>query len=505
MPNFRASLTDPDEFTLTFELVPGRGSRSARHDRIKGLVTDLARDGRICALSVTDNAGGHAMLAPEVVGQEIMAAGLDVISHFSCKDKNRNKMESLLLGLNRTGLSNLLVISGDYPGKGYCGGPKPVFDLDSVQALAMIKQLNQGRGGPEEGTDFFMGVAVSPFKTLEAEQRLQYRKLSAKAGAGAHYGITQLGFDARKYQEALLYVETRGLNLPLLANVFIPNLTVARLMRAGQIPGCLMPESLWQLMVKEAQGADQGRQARLLRGARQLAILQGLGYSGAHIGGPGLAMTDLDFLLTKAAQLRPNWQEQLDHLNHWPANTFYFFGQEGELNSHEEKAKGTEKKFSPVYRANSCFHELFFSPRGPLYNLSRQTCSFLEKSGLSKPFGALEHLGKFLLFACRNCGDCTLSHFAYHCPQSGCAKYLLNGPCGGSQNGWCEVHPGKKKCHYVKAYNRLQGVGREESLGREFVPPRNWQLNNSSSWLNYFAGRDNSQSRPCQGSAPPKG
>ena len=59
--------------------------------------------------------------------------GLDVISHFSCKDKNRNQIESLLFGWDRSGLHNLLVLTGDYPKPGFQGAPKPVFDLDSVQ------------------------------------------------------------------------------------------------------------------------------------------------------------------------------------------------------------------------------------------------------------------------------------------------------------------------------------------------------------------------------------
>ena len=104
---FQRSLVSPEEFTITFELVPSRGGRNRQIDRTLGLARELALDGRIRAVSITDNAGGSPALSPEVLGLEIKAMGLDVISHFSCKDKNRNEMESQLFGWDRRGLHNL--------------------------------------------------------------------------------------------------------------------------------------------------------------------------------------------------------------------------------------------------------------------------------------------------------------------------------------------------------------------------------------------------------------
>lgn len=87
------------------------------------------------------------------------------------------------------------------------------------------------------------------------------------------------------------------------------------------------------------------------------------------------------------------------------------------------------------------------------------------------------------------CGDCILSETAFLCPQSQCAKYLLNGPCGGSIDGWCEVYPGVKRCVYVRAYERLKSFNEEESLKYNIIPPRDWYLNRKSSWINYFMGK----------------
>jgi len=84
---------------------------------------------------------------------------------------------------------------------------------------------------------------------------------------------------------------------------------------------------------------------------------------------------------------------------------------------------------------------------------------------------------------------------AYVCPMSQCPKNQRNGPCGGSQNGWCEVYPGKKKCAYVRAYARLKRYGKEKELDGDIIPPPNWDLYQTSSWINYYLGRDHSADR----------
>ena len=268
---------DSAGFCLTFELVPSRGGRSKAHNQTLVLAKQLAEDGRIAAVSITENAGGHAALSPEVLGKEICELGIDVIIHFSCKDKNRNQMESLLFAWDRIGLRNLLVITGDYPKEGYRGVPKPVFDLGSIHALDLITRLNKGNFGytgtkrpasSPSPTSFIKGVVVSPFKRLEAELMMQYYKLERKVAGGADYVITQVGFDARKFHELLLFMQHKHLDLPVLGNVFIPNMQVAGLMHRGEIPGCVLPDNLYNEMRREADSLDKGKKSRLIRAAK---------------------------------------------------------------------------------------------------------------------------------------------------------------------------------------------------------------------------------------------
>ncbi|HIE53390.1 MAG TPA: hypothetical protein EYP85_16680 [Armatimonadetes bacterium] len=73
---------------------------------------------------------------------------------------------------------------------------------------------------------------------------------------------------------------------------------------------------------------------------------------------------------------------------------------------------------------------------------------------------------------CLGCGDCILDRTGGICPLARCAKSLLNGPCGGSQEGKCEVDP-ETECAWQLIYERMEQLGRLEEL-EEILPPKDW-------------------------------
>lgn len=74
---------------------------------------------------------------------------------------------------------------------------------------------------------------------------------------------------------------------------------------------------------------------------------------------------------------------------------------------------------------------------------------------------------------CRACGDCFLDKTGGICPIVRCAKGLLNGPCGGTNNGKCEIDS-EKDCAWTLIYRRLEQQGRLDVM-RKYYPPRNFQ------------------------------
>jgi len=73
---------------------------------------------------------------------------------------------------------------------------------------------------------------------------------------------------------------------------------------------------------------------------------------------------------------------------------------------------------------------------------------------------------------CAACGDCTLHLTAGICPVARCTKSLLNGPCGGSSDGKCEISE-EIDCGWQLIINRLEALGQLERL-EENIPPKNW-------------------------------
>jgi ferredoxin len=74
---------------------------------------------------------------------------------------------------------------------------------------------------------------------------------------------------------------------------------------------------------------------------------------------------------------------------------------------------------------------------------------------------------------CAGCGDCVLGITAGVCPIARCSKQLLNGPCGGSTNGKCEVDP-DIDCAWQLIWDRLKALGMEERY-EDNIPAKDWR------------------------------
>src|SRR5690242_18296302 len=87
---YERSLRDPKKFSLTWELVPGRGACEKSQESILDTARLAAQGGRVHAMTITDNPGGNIALSAEMLGAEIARLGIEPLVHLTCKDKNRN-------------------------------------------------------------------------------------------------------------------------------------------------------------------------------------------------------------------------------------------------------------------------------------------------------------------------------------------------------------------------------------------------------------------------------
>ncbi len=503
-PSLRSRLVESDEFVTVTEVVPARGlALDGPARRSLEAARALVDDPRIAAVSITDNAGGHAMLGPAMLAEEFLARGQDVIVHVACRDRSRNALLSLAWELERRGVRNVLAVSGDHPVDGFRGLSEPVFDVDSVGLIQLYQGLvnEPGPDGAEHAPGLFLGTAVSPFKRLESEVILQYLKLGLKARAGADFVIPQLGYDSRKWDELLRWMRLHDVRLPVLANVYVLTRTVARLFNANAIPGCVVSNGLLATIEKAAAGPDKGRAFFLELAAKQVAIARGMGFRGAYLAGHSLPAADVDRILALAQTFGADWPALAREVQHSPSGTFFVYRRDpatglnmDELDPRYARSISpgararARRRGSAWYRLNRVAHARLFDPDSAGFRVAGAAYERVERWHVDRPLHVLEQAAKVPLYDCRDCGDCSLPDVAYLCPESQCPKGERNGPCGGSHDGTCEVLP--RPCVWVRAYDRLKPYG--EELAMLDRPPviTDHRLRRTSAWANTFLGRD---------------
>lgn len=456
-------------FCYVVELVASALSREAQ---LLETAAGLARLPSVVAGSITSYAGGALGHDPLRVAAAARARGLTPNVHLTCVSQDRRGLRKTLEDMHALSLENVFALTGDYPRK---GDQPPVFDLDSVQLVALIAALRR------EGMPFHVAVAVSPFKYTEADCVYQYVKLEKKIAAGADLAITQVGWDARKLAELKRYLDARGLRTPLLGNVYVLGPKTAERMARGEPPGCWVSPALLAAVRAESQARDGGRRARLERAARTVAVLRGLGYAGAYLGGTH-DPAQIAWIIRRAEALFPRWEALAAELSYGDPSGFYL----------DARAATPSRARAVVPRVLDRLGRLAPVTRGTV--LGAGLTRLMRWIDRSRPAAAalerVELAIKKPLFGCQACGNCVLGHLEYVCPQT-CPKQLRNGPCGGTRAGWCEVIP-EQPCVWVSVYERARDAGRLAGL-HTFVPAPDRQLQQTSSWINYYLGRD---SRP---------
>jgi methylenetetrahydrofolate reductase (NADPH) len=455
-------------FCYMVELVASGLTREAK---LMHVASELAQIPNVVAGSITSYAGGAMGHDPIRVGTAARARGLVPNIHLTCVNRDPLDVRNALDDLIALGIENVFAITGDYP-KG--AAPATVeFAADSVQLVEMISEMRVARGWP-----FHISVAVSPFKYTEADCAYQYLKLEKKIAAGADYAVTQLGFDSRKFRELKRYLDERGLKTPVLGNVYVLPPKAAERMSKGEPPGCWVSPELLEKIQVEAKAADKGMAARLERAAQMVAIVRGLGYAGAYLGGNHQA-ENIRWIIRRSEALAPRWEELAEEMSYGAKGGFYFYDSPP---APPKPREFTQKLFDVIEPANT---------PAPLRTVLTGILRWIDKRpAAAHALEEAELAFKKPVFGCQACGNCVLGLMEYVCPMT-CPKNMRNGPCGGTSNGQCEVIP-EQACIWVEVYQRAKSAQRVDEL-KTYIPPRNRSLQGTSSYINYFLDRD---SRP---------
>jgi methylenetetrahydrofolate reductase (NADPH) len=215
--------------------------------------------------------------------------GAEPIMQVTCRDRNRIALQSDLLGAAAFGIRNVLVLKGDAVEAGDDPDAKSVFDLDSRQLIAALKNMSDNAAtlsGSESisAPEFFLGAADAPF---EVAKDWTPERLQAKVDAGAQFVQTQYCFDMSLLEQYMSRLSDHGLTEKLYFLVGLGPLRSAngaRWMR-DNLFGTVMPGGVIRRMEAARDPRQEGISicAELLQQARDIK-----GIAGAHLMAPEL-------------------------------------------------------------------------------------------------------------------------------------------------------------------------------------------------------------------------
>jgi 5,10-methylenetetrahydrofolate reductase len=259
------------EFMVTADIIPPKGT--AVYKCLKGV--ELLH-GRVDAINVTDMPGANMRMGSLAVCVRIREMGIEPIMQVTCRDRNRISLQSEMLSAYALGVRNILCLRGDEATDSDNPDTKPVFDLDTIQLLAVARNLEKGfdMGGKRlDGIpNFCLGAALDPGAAKPLEE---IRKARLKAEAGAEFLQTQPVFDVESYSRFLEGVAF--LDIPVLAGVFILKSAASARFMNKNIPGVHVPDSIIQELEK---GDAERRSIEITAGI--IRALSGI-CSGVHI------------------------------------------------------------------------------------------------------------------------------------------------------------------------------------------------------------------------------
>jgi methylenetetrahydrofolate reductase (NADPH) len=518
MQTLREKLFQTSDFLFGVELLSIRGSMAEKSAmKARAFANELVDCPAIDWISITDNAGGNPQLAPHALGKPILYAGKEVVIHMTCKDLNRNGLESEAWFLSSEGFHNILAMTGDYPVAGNEGMAKPVFDIDSVGLISMLNKMNRGfeyrqHPGKKDAqrlgkTQFLIGAVTTNFKLREGEVVPQYLKLEKKIERGARFIINQVGYDSRKMHELRLYMDHHGMrHVPLIGNVYVLNPRVARIFYEKRIPGIVVAAPLLELCLRHGQSADNGKAFFYELAAKQMTIYRGLGYRGAYLGGV-YDFASVEKILDIERSFSPDdWKQFAREVKFSRPGEYFYYAENPATGLADPAARYAtpktpkSKHVGAIYHLSKWMHEVMFTPGRAMTRWGARICQRSEDPRQGpKIVRAVEHLSKTVLFDCQDCGDCSLPDIAYLCPESQCAKNQRNGPCGGTRDGLCEVD-GFGDCIWLRAYERLKHDGKEQELLTHAPVVQNQALRKTSAWANNWLGRDHAAKKQAKDS-----
>jgi methionine synthase / methylenetetrahydrofolate reductase(NADPH) len=191
-----------EKFVVSVEIDPPRGVNTQKVMEGARLMAQRGVD----AINIADSPMARIRMSAMSLAYQIHAhfPRVELILHFTTRDRNLMGLQSDLLGAHALGLRNILCLTGDPPSVGDYPNMTAVYDTDSIGLIRIVRGMNQGTdlSGTSIGaaTQFAMGCGVNP---TADNLELELERFRKKLDAGAQYVMTQPVYELECWQRFL--------------------------------------------------------------------------------------------------------------------------------------------------------------------------------------------------------------------------------------------------------------------------------------------------------------
>ncbi len=259
-----------EKFVVSVELDPPRGIHTQK-------ILDGARrirEAGVDAVNIADSPMARVRMGAQALAWIVKSRyDLEVILHFTTRDRNLMGIQADLLGAHAAGVTNILCLTGDPPSGGDYPNVTAVYDVDSIGLIHVVHRLNDGSdlsGNPIGGhTQFAIGCAVNPTaEDLELEAHRFRRKLEG----GASFAMTQPFYEWEAWDR---FTALFGpIPIPVLMGILpLQSLKHAEFLH-NEVPGITVPARFRERLQQAGAGAQAegvGQARELLQEARRRA------------------------------------------------------------------------------------------------------------------------------------------------------------------------------------------------------------------------------------------
>jgi len=270
------------EFPILVEIIPPKGSDPTKE--VEGAQYVVAQG--VDAVNIPDGIGATARMSALTLAAILQQrVGVEVLLHYSSRDRNVLTIQSDFLGAYALGLRNILAVTRD-TAQFSTALEAGVFEVDAIGLVNILNNLNRGLdvGANPLGTQtgFLIGVGLNPH-AVDPDEEL--RRFGYKVDAGANFAVTQPVFDANQLARFLERLEAAGTKrIPIVASLWpLTSYRSAEFMN-NEVPGVSVPRAVMERM-RKADTGEPARAAGLKIAQETLLQLRGL-VQGVQIAAP---------------------------------------------------------------------------------------------------------------------------------------------------------------------------------------------------------------------------